>query len=182
MAKYKNVKKLEYPTKVTLTQVLKGLWETSKTDTLFHCLMAILLITGLSIDLLGIFLGSWLLPIRRYIHGYLGTAFVIVFPIYLVKVIYVKKMRMLMTVVNYVDFVLYLILIISGIAIASVNQPWASTFPWLQSAFASFQFAPMVHTVTTYVWLLISIIFPGGFLHGIATSYIIWVQRGKKHE
>jgi len=182
LAKYKDVKEFEYPTRVTLTRALKGLWK-EKISMLFHVLMAILLITGLAIDLLGVFLGGWLSSIRTVAHGYVGVALVIVFPIYLVKVIATRRMRMLMATVNYIDFALYALLILSGIAIASANQPWINTFPWLPSALGYFrQIAPTIHTVTTYAWLFISMLFPGGFLHGIATGYMILIYRGKEHE
>lgn len=180
MAKYKDVKEFEYPSKVTLTGVLKGSWQTSKISMIFHLLMAILLVTGLAIDLLGVFLGGGLSPIRSIFHGYIGVVFVIVFPIYLVKVIATRKMRILMTTVNYINFALYALLILTGISIASANQIWIDTLPWLSSALSGLrQIAPPLHTVTTYAWLLFSILFPGGFLHGIATVYLISIQRGK---
>jgi 2C-methyl-D-erythritol 2,4-cyclodiphosphate synthase len=55
LSKTKDVKEFEYPSKVTLGGVLKGLWQTSKLDALFHSLMAILMVTGLAMDLLGFF-------------------------------------------------------------------------------------------------------------------------------
>ena len=175
----KDVKKFEYPTRVTLGGVLNGLLQ-FKISTLFHSLMAVLLVTGLVIDLLGVFLGGWLAPIRSYVHGYIGVAFAVVFPIYLVNMLVRKKMRMLMTAVNYIDFVLYISLILSGIAIASINQPWVDLLPWLPNALNPLrQIAPALHTVITYVWLLVSIIFPGGFLHGIGTAYMVRIYRGK---
>ena len=89
----KDVKDFEYPTKVTTTRTIVGLWQTSKVSTIFHLLMAILLISGLVIDLLGAFLGGYLSSIRSIVHGYIGTIFVIIYPIYLVKVIITRKMR-----------------------------------------------------------------------------------------
>ena len=86
LSKIKEVKEFEYPPKVTLTGVLNGLWQTSKLDLLFHSLMAILLITGLAIDLLGGFLGGALAPIRQILHGYLGAVFTIIYPFYLIKI------------------------------------------------------------------------------------------------
>ncbi len=180
MARHKNVEELEYPTKVTFKRALKGLWQISKTDMFFHGLMAILLITGLMMDLLGAFLGELLLPVRRHIHGGIGAIFVIVFPVYVAKMVRSKKMRLLLTAVNLIDFALYLLLIVSGIAITSDDETWAKLFPWLGTALASFQLASKIHAVTVYAWLLISIIFPGGFLHGAGTAYLIWLQRKRE--
>jgi hypothetical protein len=177
----KDVKEFEYPTKVTQTKALVGLWKTSKIGTIFHLLMAILLISGLVIDLLGVFLGGMLSPIRSVIHGYIGTVFVVVFPLYLIQVIVTKKIRMLLSAVNWINFVLYAVLILTGISIASVNQIWVDTLPWLSTALSGVrQIAPAIHAVVTYGWLLFSIIFPGGFLHGIATAYLIRIQKGKR--
>lgn len=174
----KDVKKFEYPSKVTKTQTIVGLWQASKLGTLFHLLMAILLISGLVIDLLGFVLGGSLVAVRSVLHGYIGTAFVVIYPIYLISIIVTKKTRMLMTAENWINFVLYAVLIITGVSIASVNQIWMDTMPWLASSLSGIrQMAPVIHTVTTYAWLLFSIIFPGGFLHGIATVYLTSIQK-----
>jgi hypothetical protein len=179
LSKTKDVTQFEYPPKVTLGSVLKGLWQTSKLDLLFHSLMAILLVTGLAIDLLGVFLGGALTPIRQILHGYIGTIFTIIYPFYLIKILVTRKMRLLLTGINYLDFLLYTILIVTGVTVASANQIWVDTMPWLTDALSSLrQYAPAVHTVTTYVWLLISTLLPGGFLHGIATAYIISIKGG----
>ena len=178
----KDVKEFKYPSKVTKLGVLKGWWQTSKISMLFHLLMAILLISGLVIDLLGFFLGGLLTPIRSIIHGYLGTALVIVLPIYFVQVIATRKTRMLMTASNYINFVLYALLILTGVTIASVNQIWVDTLPWLSSSLSDLRpYAPAIHTIATYAWLLFSALFPGGFLHGIAVSYLISIQKDKKY-
>ena len=178
LSKYKDVKEFKYPPKVTKSGVLKGLWQTSKLDMFFHGLMAILLVTGLIMDLLGVFLGGLLAPIRQIAHGYIGVLFVIVYPIYLIKILITRKMRMLMTAVNYIDFLLYIILIVTGVTIASTNQIWVDTLPWLSSALNGLrQYAPAIHTLATYVWLLVSILLPGGFLHGIATVYLVSIQK-----
>ncbi len=174
----KNVKKFKYPAEVTSQVVLKGLLQ-SKISMIFHALMAVLLVTGLTIDLLGAFLGGWLAPIRSLVHGYIGAVFVIAFPIYLANTLVRKKMRMLMTTVNYIDFALYAVLIVSGIAIASANQPWVNLLPWLSVLSPLRAIAPPLHVIITYVWLVISMVFPGGFLHGVATSYLVWIYRGK---
>jgi hypothetical protein len=177
LSKIKEVKEFDYPPKVTLTGVLKGLWQTSKLDLLFHSLMAILLITGLVIDLLGGFLGGALAPIRQILHGYLGAVFTIIYPFYLIKILVTRKTRMLMTGINYLDFLLYTVLIVTGVTIASANQIWVDTLPWLTEALSGLrQYAPAIHTVTTYVWLLVSTLLPGGFLHGIATAYLISIK------
>lgn len=177
LSKTKDVKEFEYPPKVTLSGVLKGLWQTSKLDVLFHSLMAILLVTGLAIDLLGFFLGGALAPIRQILHGYLGVVFTIIYPFYLIKILVKRKMRMLMTGINYLDFLLYTVLIITGVTIASVNQIWLDNLPWLADALSGLrQYAPSIHTITTYVWLLISTLLPGGFLHGIATTYLVSIR------
>lgn len=166
---------------MTTSGALKGWWQTAKVSMIFHLLMAILLISGLIIDLLGVFLGGLLSPIRSVIHGYLGTALVIVLPIYFIQVIVTRKTRILLTTANYVNFVLYFLLILTGITIASVNQVWVDTLPWLSSSLSDLRpYAPTIHTVATYAWLLFSTLFPGGFLHGIAVSYLISIQKDEK--
>jgi len=177
----KNVKEFEYPPKVTKGRVLKGLWQASKLDALFHSLMAILLITGLVIDLLGPVLGGSLSPIRQIFHGYIGVIFVIVYPLYLIRIAITKKVRMLMTAINYIDFLLYAILLVTGVTIASANQIWVDTLPWLATGLSGLrQYAPPLHTITTYVWLLVATVFPGGFLHGIATMYLPSIHKKEK--
>ena len=165
----RDVKDFEYPPKVSC----HGLWRTSKLDFLFHGLMAILLVSGLVIDLLGAYIGGSLLLVRRIGHGYLGVALVVLYPFYLIKLVGSKKSRMLMTAINYIDFVIYAVLILTGIAIASVNQPWIDVMPWLGDAISVLRVnATTIHTVTTYVFLLVSILLPGGFLHGIASMFL----------
>ena len=136
--------------------------------------MAVLLITGLIIDLLGPWLGGWLLALRSIAHGYLGAVFVLVFAVYIGSVLGSKKMRTVLTVTNYVDFVFYIILIITGITIASPNKPWVDLFPGLSNALSSMTWiAPTIHVATTYIWILFSTVAPGGILHGIASVYLI---------
>jgi hypothetical protein len=136
--------------------------------------MAILLITGLIIDLLGPWLGGWLSSIRSIAHGYIGALFVLVFIVYIIKVAISKKMRTVLTATNYIDFLLYIILIITGIAIASPNKPWIDLVPGLSDVLSPIAlYAPMIHVITTYVWIVFAIIFPGGILHGLASVYLI---------
>ena len=181
LSKSKDVTEFEYPPKATAADCLKGLWQTSKLDMIFHTLMAILLITGLAIDLLGAFLGGALAPIRQILHGYLGTVFTIIYPFYLIKILATRKIRMLMTGINYLDFLLYTVLIVTGVTIASTNQIWVDTLPGLADTLSGLrQYAPAIHTITTYVWLLISTLLPGGFLHGIATAYLHSIKGGSE--
>jgi hypothetical protein len=177
----KEVPEKKYPPEVNYSTVLKGMARTSPLDIAFHLLMAILLITGLIIDLLGPWLGGWLSSIRSIAHGYLGALFVLVFIVYLIVMVFSKKMRMVLTVTNYVDFLLYIILIITGIAIASPNKPWVDLLPGLSVTLSPIaQVAPAVHAVTTYVWILFAIIFPGGILHGLASMYLISYLKKKQ--
>lgn len=174
MAEEKEVPEKKYPPEVNYSTVLKGMARTSPLDTAFHILMAILLITGLIIDLLGPWLGGWLSSIRSIAHGYVGALFVLVFIVYLAFVAYSKEMRTVLTVTNYVDFLLYIVLIITGITIASPNKPWVDIFPGLSDALTPIaRFAPAVHAATTYVWIVFAIVFPGGILHGLASVYLI---------
>jgi hypothetical protein len=174
LAGEREVPKKKYPPEVNKSTVLKGMIRTSPLDTIFHALMAILLITGLIIDLLGPWLGGWLFAIRSIAHGYIGALFVVVFILYLIGVAVSKGMRMVLTATNYVDFLLYIILIITGITIASPNKPWIDLVPGLAEALAPLAlYAPMIHVTTTYVWIVFAIIFPGGILHGLASVYII---------
>lgn len=174
MAKQKEVPEKKYPPEVTYTKVVKGMARTSILDLGFHTLMAILLITGLMIDLLGPWLGGWLLLIRSWIHGYLGALFVIVFILYLAKIAISRKMRTVLTATNYVDFIFYVILIITGITTASLNKPWVDLLPWLPGVVSPIaRLAPSIHVLITYIWILFSTIFPGGILHGLASAYLI---------
>lgn len=170
----KEVPEKKYPPEVNYSTVLKGMTRTSPLDTAFHLLMAILLITGLIIDLLGPWLGGWLSSIRSIAHGYVGALFVLVFIVYLITMVFSKTMRMVLTVTNYVDFLLYIILIITGITIASPNKPWVDLLPGLSVTLSPIApVAPAIHAVTTYVWILFAIVFPGGILHGLASVYLI---------
>lgn len=174
MTKEKEVAEKQYPPKMGYWKTMKEMTRVSVLDTGFHALMAILLITGLMIDLLGPWLGGWLLLIRSIIHGYLGAIFVIVFILYIVHVVYSRKMRTVLTATNYVDFVFYIILIITGVTIASVNKPWVDWFPWLAGVLAPVaRLAPTLHVAITYIWILFSTVFPGGLLHGLASVYLI---------
>lgn len=174
MAGQREVPEKKYPPEVNKTKVLKGMVRTSPLDTAFHTLMAILLITGLIIDLLGQWLGGWLYSIRSIAHGYVGAIFVVVFIVYLIAMAASKAMRTVLTVTNYVDFLLYIVLTITGIAIASPNKPWIDVFPWLSEVLSPMMvYAPMLHVTLTYVWIVFAIVFPGGILHGIASVYLI---------
>jgi hypothetical protein len=177
MPKETNAPRKKYPPKVADTgtrAIIKRMLQVSYLDSAFHLLMAILLITGLLIDLLGSWLGGWLFWIRQVAHGYLGTLFVIIFILYILKALVSKKMRTVLTVTNYVDFLFYIALIITGISIASANAPWITYMPELAEALAPIAaYAPTIHIVGTYVWILFSTIFPGGILHGLATAYLI---------
>ena len=170
----KQVPRKKYPPEVNYSSVLKGMTRVSFLDTAFHILMAILLITGLIIDILGPWLGGWLHSIRTIAHGYIGAILVLVFAAYVGSVLGSKKMRTVLTVTNYVDFVFYIILIITGVTIASVNEPWIDVFPGLANTLSQLaSYAPAIHVAITYIWLLFSTVFPGGMLHGLASVYLI---------
>lgn len=176
------VQEKKYPPEVNYSKVLKGMTRVSPLDTAFHTLMAILLITGLIIDLLGPWLGGWLHPIRSIAHGYIGALFVLVFAAYIGSVLGTKRMRTVLTATNYVDFVFYIILIITGVTIASVNTPWIDWFPGLANVLSPLaSYAPAIHVVVTYVWIVFSVVFPGGMLHGLASVYLISHLRKKRN-
>ena len=171
MTGQKEVSEKKYPPDVNYRTVMKGL---VRLDPFFHLLMAILLITGLMIDLLGPWLGGWLWSIRTIAHGYLGALFILVFIVYIAQVIYSKKMRTVLTATNYVDFLFYIILIITGITTASANKPWIDVIPGLFNALSPIaSYTPAIHTAVTYVWIVFPTVFPGGILHGIASVYLI---------
>jgi len=171
MAGEREVQRKKYPPEMSYIRILK---EMIRLDIGFHALMAILLVTGLIIDLLGPWLGGWFSPIRQILHGYIGAIFVLVFVVYLVSVAYSKKMRMTLTVTNYVDFLFYVVLIVTGIAVASPNKPWVDLFPGLPNTLSPLvPYAPTIHTAVTYVWIVFATVFPGGMLHGLACTYLI---------
>lgn len=170
----REVQEKKYPPEVNYFEVFKGMIRVSPLGAAFHILMAILLITGLMIDLLGPWLGGWLHPIRSIAHGYVGAIFVLVFAAYMGKVLSKKSMRMVLTAANYADFVFCIILIITGITMSSVNAPWIDWFPELAEAlFPLASYAPAVHVITTYIWIAFSVVFQGGMLHGLASLYLI---------
>ena len=174
MARQPEVAEKKYPPEVDYSTVLKGMIRASVLGAAFHTLMAILLITGLTIDLLGPWLGGWLFSIRTIAHGYIGAFFVLVFVAYIGSVVGSKKMRMVLTATNYVDFLFYVVLIITGVVISSVNKPWVDLFPGLSNALSSMTWiAPAIHVATTYIWILFSTVVPGGILHGLASVYLI---------
>jgi hypothetical protein len=161
---------------------MKGMARTSPVDILFHLLMAILLVTGLVIDLLGPWLGGWLLTIRSVAHGYVGVLFILVFIVYIIHIASSKKMRLVLTKTNTVDFVFYIILIVTGVVVAAANAPWIDLFPGLADALLPMApYAPSLHVTITYVWILISLITPSGILHGLACTYLLkHFRRSKK--
>ncbi|MEM2922307.1 MAG: hypothetical protein QXF26_08350 [Candidatus Bathyarchaeia archaeon] len=181
MTRLREVKEKKYPPEVNFSTVLKGMWQVSKLDTAFHSLMAILLVTGLIIDWLGPWLGESLLPVRSIAHGYVGALFIVTFAAYLAKTAYSRKMRTVLTVTNYVDFLFYVVLIVSGVAIAAPNRPWNEVFPNLADVLLPLRrFSPTVHAVTAYVWMVFSLVFPGGLLHGLACTYLMVIlKRGR---
>jgi len=171
LTRKKEVAEKKYPPEVNYSTVLKGL---IRMDIGFHLLMAILLITGLIIDLLGPWLGGWLSSIRSIAHGYVGTLFIIVFIIYIISVAASKRMRIVLTATNWVDFLFYIVLIITGVTIASVNRPWIDVIPGLSDALSPIApFAPAIHVALTYLWIVFSTVLPGGILHGLASVYLI---------
>ncbi|NWG10992.1 hypothetical protein HXY33_04485 [Candidatus Bathyarchaeota archaeon] len=174
MPQAKEVPEKKYPPDVDYSTVLKGMNRVSLLDTTFHTMMGILLITGLVIDLLGPWLGGWLHPIREYAHGYIGALFVLVFAAYIGSVLGKRKTRTVFTVTNYVDLVFYIILIVTGVTTASINSPWIEWFPGIANVLSPLVvYAPAIHVVITYIWIAFSIIFPGGLLHGLASTYLI---------
>ena len=76
MPKEREVTRKKYPPEISYVKVMK---EMIRLDFGFHALMAILLITGLIIDLLGPWLGGWLYSVRSIAHGYVGTLYILVF-------------------------------------------------------------------------------------------------------
>ena len=182
MTEDKQVPTKKYPPDFTVTNITKGMLRTSRVDFLFHLLMAILLITGLVIDLLGPWLGGSLLTIRSVAHGYVGVLFIFVFIVYIIHIARSQKMKMVLTQTNAVDFVFYIILIVTGVIVAAANAPWINIAPGLAEALSPIgPIAPSLHVTLTYVWVLISLLTPSGLLHGFACTYLIThLRRSKK--
>jgi len=159
---------------MSYTGIMKGMVREWLFGVVFHTLMAILLITGLIIDLLGPWLGGSLLSIRSIAHGYVGAVFVLVFIVGVIGLAFWKPMRMVMTVTNYVDYLFYAILIVTGVTTASQNKPWIDIIPGLSATLSPMApNAPAVHALITYSWIVFSTVFPGGFLHGLASAYLV---------
>jgi hypothetical protein len=183
LAEDKQVPNKKYPPDFTVTNITKGMVRTSPVDFMFHLLMAILLITGLVIDLLGPWLGGSLLTIRSIAHGYVGVLFILVFIVYIVHIASSQKMKMVLTQTNFVDFVFYIILIITGVIVAAANSPWIDIAPWLSEAFSPIGAHPQaLHVTITYIWVLISLVTPSGLLHGFACTYLLTHLRRSKNK
>ena len=182
MTQDKQVPTKKYPPEFNAANIMKGMARTSPVDILFHILMAILAVTGLVIDLLGPWLGGWLLTIRSVAHGYVGVLFIFVFIVYIIHIASSKKMRLVLTKTNTVDFVFYIILIVTGVVVAAANAPWINLVPELAEALLPMApYAPSLHVTITYVWILISLITPSGILHGLACTYLLkYFRRSKK--
>jgi len=182
MTQDKQVPNKKYPPEFNATNIMKGMARTSPVDILFHSLMAILAVTGLVIDLLGPWLGGWLLTIRSVAHGYVGVLFIFVFIIYIIHIASSKKMRLVLTKTNTVDFVFYIILIITGVIVAAPNAPWVDVIPGFAEALLPIApYAPSLHVALTYIWIVISLITPSGILHGFACTYLLkHFRRSKK--
>ena len=183
MTEDKEVPTKKYPPEFTITNITKGMVRTSRVDFLFHLLMAILLITGLVIDLLGPWLGGSLLTIRSVAHGYVGVLFILVFIVYVIRIASSKKMKMVLTQTNAVDFVFYIILIITGVMVAAANAPWINIAPGLAEAISPIgAYTQALHVSLTYIWVLISLLTPSGLLHGFACTYLIVHFRRNKNK
>ena len=182
MTEDKQVPTKKYPPEFNITNIVKGMAITSPVDILFHLLMGILAVTGLIIDLLGPWLGGWLLTIRSVAHGYVGVLFILVFIIYIIHIASSKKMRLVLTKTNTIDFVFYIILIITGVIVASANAPWIDLIPAFGEVFVPMgAFPQSLHVALTYIWILISLITPSGVLHGFACTYLLkYFRRPKK--
>ena len=89
---------------------------------------------------------------------------------------------MVLTQTNAVDFVFYIILIVTGVIVAAANAPWINIAPGLAEALSPIgPIAPSLHVTLTYVWVLISLLTPSGLLHGFACTYLIThLRRSKK--
>lgn len=183
MTEDKQVPTKKYPPEFTITNITKGMLRTSRVDFLFHILMAILLVTGLVIDLLGSWLGGGLAIIRSVAHGYVGVLFIFVFIVYIVRIASSKKMKLVLTRTNTIDFVFYVILIVTGVIVAAPNAPWVDLAPGLAEALSPIApYAPSLHVTLTYIWILVSLITPSGLLHGIACTYLIERFWGSKEK
>ena len=183
MTEDKQVSTKKYPPDFTVTNLTKGMLGTSRVDFLFHLLMAILLITGLVIDLLGPWLGGSLLLIRSVAHGYVGVLFILVFIVYVVRIAASKKMKMVLTKTNAVDFVFYIILIVTGVMVAAANAPWIDIAPGLAAAISPMgAYTQALHVSLTYIWVLISLLTPSGLLHGFACTYLLVYFRRNKNK
>ncbi|MCZ2807968.1 MAG: hypothetical protein O2V44_01280, partial [Candidatus Bathyarchaeota archaeon] len=88
-----------------------------------------------------------------------------------------------LTQTNAVDFVFYIILIVTGVMVAAPNAPWVTIFPGLAEAISPIgAYTQALHVSLTYIWVLISLLTPSGLLHGFACTYLIVHFRRNKNK
>lgn len=133
---------------------------------LFHTTMALLLVSGLVIEFLGFWIGTYTF---RVFHGYTGMLFFIIFVIYLGIIAINKDFRDLREPINYVEIGFYALLTIFGAAIK-----FPTLLPFLNPI------SPFHCTVLTYGWLAVSVVGGGGIVQGLSSIYFI-ILRARSH-
>jgi hypothetical protein len=141
---------------------------------LFHISMALLLTTGLVMNLVGpqvLFHTPEYLLLRQF-HGYIGAIFTITFVLYLGVIVINKNFRALRESINYIEIVFYAGLALSGFSFSSIFNP-GNLLPFLAP------YATLVHTfLLTYGWMAASLLGGGGMVQGVASIYFL-IERAR---
>ena len=166
--KRREVKEFKYPVESGPLKALVDMFKPIPVLLLFHVSMALLLVTGLVMDLLGRWIGVYSLQV---FHGYVGTFFAIMFVVYVGIIVINKDFRALREPINYVEMVFYAALILFGMAIK-----FPALLPFLGPI------SPFHCSLLTYGWVVVSVLGGGGIVQGLASMYFIFARaRSKIH-
>lgn len=160
----KEVPEKKYPPEVSYSAVTKGIVGTSLVSSAFHHLMAILLITGLIIDLFGPWVGQWISSTQLFAQEYVGALFnnlagvlfILVFIVYLVYRGLYAQMKAPIAVTLFIDLLFYIAMVTIGLfAHGFVGALFILVFVIYIAKIVVFNKERMVFTVTNYIDFLL---------------------------
>lgn len=134
---------------------------------LFHLSMGLQLMTGVIMDLAGLWIGTHLL---RQIHAFAGAFFAIMFVVYVCIIAINKNFRALREPINYIEMVFYAGLIFFGLTMSFPGQ-----LPFL------IPITPFHCTLLTYGWIVVSVLGGGGIIQGLAGIYFLIARARSKN-
>jgi hypothetical protein len=179
--KRRNVEEFEYPVRaknpildIFLFRLVFKPWSILW---LFHISMALLLTTGLVMNLIGprVLFHTSEYSLLRQFHGYVGAIFTIMFILYLGIIVMNKNFRALRETINYIESVFYAGFIVSGFSFSTIFNP-GNILPFLAP------YATLVHTLLlTYGWVAASFVGGGGMVQGVASIYFLIERARSRH-